>query len=272
MSGTALLTGASSGIGHSMARILAGQGWDLVIVGRSTGVLESMCDELSSKHGVKVTAVEADLSLDGASQKVYDAVKGAGIEVDYLINCAGIGDFGLFVDSDLKRQEDMIHINDLALVSMTGLFVPDMIARGHGRVLNVSSVAAFQPGPLMSIYYASKAFVQSFSESMAVELKGTGVKVSVLCPGPTDTPFLEKAGQTEQNMYKKASCVTADKVAEYGLRKAEKGKVVIVCGFSFKLMIFAERFVPRSIVRWAVFKLQGKPSPEAKRRAKEGGA
>ena len=107
----------------------------------------------------------------------------------------------------------MIHINDLALVSMTGLFAPDMVARGSGRILNVSSVAAFQPGPLMSIYYASKAFVQSFTEALYVELKGTGVKVSVLCPGPTDTPFLEKAGQTEQNMYKKSACVTADKVA-----------------------------------------------------------
>ena len=272
MTGTVLLTGASSGIGHSMAKVLAGQGWDLVIVGRSTAVLDGMCRELSSKHGVKVTVIEADLSLDGAAQKVYDAVKGQGIEVDYLINCAGIGDFGLFVESDLKRQEDMIHINDLALVSMTGLFVPDMVARGHGRVLNVSSVAAFQPGPLMSIYYASKAFVQSFTEALYVELKGTGVKVSVLCPGPTDTPFLEKAGQTEQNMYKKSACVTADKVAEYGLRKAEKGKVVIVCGLVFKLMIFFERFSPRSVTRWAVFKLQGRPSPEAKKKVKEGGA
>ena len=192
MTGTALLTGASSGIGHSMAKILAGQGWDLVIVGRSTATLEKMRDELSSEQGVKVTVVEADLSQDGASQKVYDAVKAQGIEVDYLINCAGIGDFGLFVESDLKRQEDMIHINDLALVSMTGLFAPEMVARGSGRILNVSSVAAFQPGPLMSIYYASKAFVQSFTEALYVELKGTGVKVSVLCPGPTDTPFLEK--------------------------------------------------------------------------------
>lgn len=272
MKGTALITGASSGIGFSMAGILAGQGWDLVIVGRSTDTLERMRGELSSKYGVKVIVVGADLSQDGASQKVYDAVKDAGIEVDYLINCAGIGDFGLFMESDLKRQEDMIHVNNLALVSMTGLFVPDMISRGHGRLLNVSSVAAFQPGPLMSIYYASKAFVQSFSEAMAVELRGTGVKVSVLCPGPTDTPFLEKAGQTEQNMYKKSSCVTADKVAEYGLRKAEKGKVVIVCGLVFKLMIFFERLVPRSVTRWAVFKLQGKPSPEAKRKAKEGKA
>ena len=271
MKGTALLTGASSGIGSSMARILAEEGWNLVIVGRSKDRLERMRDVLSSKNGVKVTVVEADLSLDGAAQGVYETVKGYGIEVDYLINCAGIGDFGFFVESDLKKQEDMIHINDLALVSMTGLFVPDMIARGSGRILNVSSVAAFQPGPLMSIYYASKAFVQSFTEALAVELKGTGVKVSVLCPGPTDTPFLEKAGQTEQNMYKKSACVTADKVAAYGLRKAEKGKVVIVCGLDFKLMIFFVRLAPRSLTRWAVFKLQGKPSPEARKKAKQGG-
>ena len=272
MKGTALITGASSGIGRSMAGILAKEGWDLIIVGRNVAVMEDMRDRLSSEHDVRVNAIEADLSDDGAARKVFDTVKGMGTNVDYLINCAGIGDFGLFAESDLKKQEDMIRINDLALVSMTGLFLPGMIERGSGRILNVSSVAAFQPGPLMSIYYASKAFVQSFTEALAVEVKGTGVRVSVLCPGPTDTPFLEKAGQTEQNMYKKSACVTADKVAEYGLRKAEKGKVVIVCGLVFKLMIFFERLSPRSLTRWAVFKLQGKPSPEAKKKVKEGKA
>lgn len=268
MKGTALITGASSGIGYSMADILAKEGWDLVIVGRSMGTLAEMRGRLSSENGVTVTVVEADLSSDGSSQKVFDAVAEAGITVDYLINCAGIGDFGKFANSDLKKQEDMVHINDLALVSMTGLFLPGMIERGSGRILNVSSIAAFQPGPMMSIYFASKAFVLSFTEALAVELKGTGVKISALCPGPTDTPFLTKAGQTEQNMYKKSSCVTPDKVAAYGLRMAAKDKVVIVCGFGPKLMIFAERLVPRAFTRWVVYKLHIKPSPEARKKAK----
>ena len=259
MNGTVLITGASSGIGRAMARILAEEGWDLIIVGRNQSALSSLSEELSSKNGVKVTVVEADLSKDGAAQKVFGDVKASGINVDFLINCAGIGDFGEFAKADLKRQEDMIHVNNLSLVSMTRLFVTDMIERGSGRILNVSSVAAFQPGPLMSIYYASKAFVQSFTEALAVELKGTGVKVHALCPGPTDTPFLELAGQTGQNMYKKASCVTPEHIASYGLKKVKKGKVVIVCGLTFKLMIFFERLTPRSLTRWAVYKLQAKP-------------
>ena len=259
MKGTALLTGASSGIGLAMARILAEEGWDLIIVGRNVDTLTALKDELSSKNGINVDVIQADLSEDGASRKVFDDVASMNKDVDYLINCAGIGDFGEFASCDLKRQEDMIHINDLALVDMTRLFVPKMIERGSGRILNVSSIAAFQPGPLMSIYYASKAFVQSFTEALAVELKGTGVKVSVLCPGPTDTPFLEKAGQTGQNMYKKSACVTPERVASYGLKKAEKGKVVIICGTVPKIVIFLERLTPRAITRWAVYKIQSKP-------------
>ena len=263
MKGTALITGASSGIGYSMADILAKEGWDLVIVGRSMGTLAEMRGRLSSENGVTVTVVEADLSSDGSSQKVFDAVAEAGITVDYLINCAGIGDFGLFIESDLKRQEDMIHINDLALVSMTGLFVPDMVARGHGKVLNVSSVAAFQPGPLMSVYYASKAFVQSFTEALAEELKGTGVTASALCPGPTDTGFMATAGATGKNLFKKSACASPEKVAAYGLKKAMKGKVIILPG-SLKLLPFAERFFPRFFVRKAVYFIQSRPAPDAK--------
>ena len=140
-----------------------------------------------------------------------------------------------------------------------------MIARGSGRILNVSSIAAFQPGPLMSVYYASKAYVQSFTEALAVELKGTGVRVSVLCPGPTDTPFLVEAGQTGQNMFKKSACVTPEKVAAYGLKKAFKGKVVIVVGLSSKMLIFFERLLPRCVVRNVDHMIQRKPIPKKER-------
>ncbi len=270
MSGTALITGASSGIGFEMTQILAESGWNVIIVGRNIDGLEQLRVRIEEKyHYASVYVLEADLSKDGAAQKLYKDVKDIGVDVDFLVNCAGLGDFGPFAECDLKKQETQIHVNDLALTALTRLFLPGVIERGEGRILNVSSIAAFQPGPLMSVYYASKAYVQSFTEALAVELKKTGVKVSVLCPGPTDTPFLKLAGQTEQNMFKKSACVTPRKVAEYGLKKAMKNKVVIVVGFVPKLMMFAERLLPRSVIRWAVYKIQAKPSPEAKKRAKQ---
>lgn len=270
MNGTALVTGASSGIGFEMTQILAEQGWDVIIVGRNEEGLEQLRVRIGEKyHCCNVYVLKADLSKDGAAQQLFQDVKDIGVNVDFLVNCAGLGDFGPFAESDLKKQETQIHVNDLALTSLTRLFLPGMIERGNGRILNVSSIAAFQPGPLMSVYYASKAYVQSFTEALAVELKKTGVKVSVLCPGPTDTPFLKLAGQTEQNMFKKSACVTPRKVAEYGLKRAMKNKVVIVVGFIPKLTMFAERLLPRSVIRWAVYKIQAKPSPEAKKRAKQ---
>ena len=263
MNGTVLLTGASSGIGKSMARILAKDGWDLIIVGRNRKGLDSLSEELSD---VKVTIIESDLSKDGAAERIFEETEGLGLKVDFLINCAGFGDLGPFSECDKDWQADMIRVNDISLTVLTRLFLPDMIARGSGRVLNVSSIAAFQPGPLMSVYYASKAYVQSFTEALAVELKGTGVRVSVLCPGPTDTPFLVEAGQTGQNMFKKSACKTADYVAEYGLKRAMKNKVVIVVGLSSKLLIFFERLLPRSVIRRVVYMIQKKPVKKEKKK------
>lgn len=269
MKGTALITGASSGIGLSMTKILVADGWNLIVVGRNQESLERIeADAAESNPDVKVTVILSDLGKDGAAQQIYNDVESLGLQVDFLINCAGLGDFGPFAECDLERQEMQVHVNDLALTSLTRLFLPGMIERGSGRILNVSSIAAFQPGPLMSVYYASKAYVLSFTEALAVELRNTGVKVSVLCPGPTDTPFLAAAGQTEQNMFKKSACVTPDKVAEYGLKKTMKNKVVIVCGVSSKFLMFAERLLPRCVVRRVVYFIQSKPSPEAKKRAK----
>ena len=259
MKGTALITGASSGIGMSMARMLAEDGWNLIVIGRNVASMNALRDEVVSKNDVDVLVIEKDLSKVGASEEIYEEVSSAGLQVDFLINCAGLGDFGKFIESDPKKQERQILVNDLALTTMTRLFVPDMVARGSGRVLNVASIASFQPGPLMSVYYGSKAYVLNFTEAIAVELKGTGVKVSVVCPGPVDTPFLELAGQTGQNMFKKSACTTPDKVARYGLKKAFKGKVVIVVGFSSKMLMFFERFLPRCLVRNVVHMIQRKP-------------
>ena len=261
-----MITGASSGIGFEMTRMLAGDGWNVIMVGRNTDALEQLRVHIGEKHSdVSAFVIESDLSKDGAAEKLYADVKEIGIPVDFLINCAGFGDFGFLSERDIKKQQDMIHVNDLALTTLTMLYLPEMISRGSGRILNVSSIAAFQPGPLMSVYYGTKAYVLNFTEAIAVELKGTGVKVSVVCPGPVDTPFLELAGQTGQNMFKKSACTTPDKVARYGLKKAFKNKVVIVCGISSKLLIFAERLLPRRVVRWAVYRIQSKPAPGEKR-------
>lgn len=256
MNGTVLLTGASSGIGKSMARILAKDGWDLIIVGRNRKGLDALADELS---GAKVTIIESDLSKDGAAESIFEETERQGLKVDFLINCAGFGDLGPFSECDKDWQADMIRVNDISLTVLTRLYLTGMLERGSGRILNVASIASFQPGPLMSVYYATKAYVLSFSEALAVELKGTGVMVSALCPGPTDTAFIETAGASGKNLFKKAACASADDVAAYGLKKAMKGKVIILPG-SLKLLPFSERFFPRSFVRKVVYFIQSRPA------------
>lgn len=262
MSGTALITGASSGIGRSMAKILANDGWDLVISGRNVEALEKLRDELSDK--IKVYTIPADLSEDGSAERLFSEVREQNIQVDFLINNAGFGDLCLFKDCDIKWQSDMIHVNDIALTALTRLFLTGMIERGSGRILNVASIAAFQPGPLMSVYYASKAYVLSFTEALSVELKGTGVTVSALCPGPTDTNFMYVANASEKNLFKKSVKVSADDVAAYGLKKAMKGKVIIIPGMLLKMLPLLERLFPRSLVRRIVYIVQNKPAPAAK--------
>ena len=246
-----------------MARILAGDGWDLIIVGRNTGALDKLRNELASGDN-KVIAIQSDLSKDGAAEALFNDVKTLGIDVDFLINNAGFGDLGMFAECDLSWQSDMIHVNDISLIVLTRLFLTGMIERGSGRILNVASIAAFQPGPLMSVYYASKAFVLNFTEALAVELKGTGVTASALCPGPTATKFADTAHASGKNIFKNSACASADKVAAYGLKKAMKGKVVILPGLLNKSLPIIERIVPRFIVRKLVYFVQNKSAPSSK--------
>ncbi|MDE6442233.1 MAG: SDR family oxidoreductase, partial [Clostridia bacterium] len=192
MNNTALVTGASGGLGLEFAKLLAKDGNDLLLVARNGHRLEEIKDELEKAHGVKVYFLACDLTQDDSANKVYDYAKENSLQIDVLINNAGFGDFGNYLDSVWEKQRDMINLNVLALMRLTYLFVPEMKERGKGKILNVASIASFQPGPLMSVYYASKAFVLSFSEALAVELKKTGVTVTALCPGPVRTCF-EKA-------------------------------------------------------------------------------
>jgi short-subunit dehydrogenase len=243
---TALVTGASSGIGVELARIHAEHGGDLIVVARRQERLESLKTELEKAHGVAVHVLPRDLSRSEAPQQVYDEVRSRGLRVDYLMNNAGFGHRGFFHELDWAMNEAMIEVNIVALAALTRLFLPQMIERGGGRILNVGSMAGFLPGPLHAVYYASKAFVISFSEALANELAGTGVRVTVLCPGPTETEFFQRAQMQDLGFLTKTP--SARKIAEVGYKAMLAGKTVVVPGLLNKLMIHALlRLSPRGL-------------------------
>ena len=248
MKRTALITGASGGLGLEFARLCAIDGDDLVLVARSKGKLDAIAEELSSKYGVQVTLFPCDLSAKDAALEVYEYTQSKGLNVDILINNAGFGDAGPFAYSDWKKQYNMVQLNITALMQMTHIFIKPMLERGYGKILNMSSVAAFSAGPDMSIYYASKEFVRSFSEAVAEEVKGNGVTVTAFCPGPTATGF-EKAASMESKstMFKHAA--SADQVASVGYAAMMKGKVLSYCGMLVKTANIGSRLLPRSISR-----------------------
>ncbi len=240
---TALITGASSGIGAELARIHAAAGGDLVLVARRQDRLEALKTEFESRT---VHIIIKDLADPNAPQQLYDEVKARNIRVDYLINNAGFGYRGLFHQQDWSRNAQMIQVNIVALTALTRLFVPDMIARGGGRILNVASLAGFVAGPLHAVYFATKAFVLSFSESIANELQGTGVTVTALCPGPTRTEFVGYADMEGVPGFKRAA--PARKVAQAGYDAMLQGKTLVVPGLLNKLTAhLALRLAPRQL-------------------------
>jgi len=248
MKRTALITGASGGLGVEFARIHASKGDDLVLVARSKAKMDQLKIELENEFAVSVCVIAIDLSVTSALQLIYDELKSQHIHVDYLINNAGFGDFGLFAECDWERQLEMINLNITALAGLTRLFLPEMIRSGFGKILNIASTAAFQPGPTMSIYFATKAFVLSFSEAIANELKGTGVTVTALCPGATETGFKSAAALGKSNLFKGNGIARSKDVAEFGYKAMMKGKTVVVQGFLNLLMAESVRFAPRNLV------------------------
>jgi len=232
---TALVTGASSGIGAELARVHAERGGDLVVVARRREKLSALKVELERAHGVTVHVLAKDLAQPDAPQQIYDELQSSGVAVDILVNNAGFGRRGPFHEQPWATSEAMIKVNILTLTALTRLFVPRMIERGRGRILNVASMAGFVPGPLMAIYYASKAFVVSFSETIADELAGTGVTVTALCPGPTQTEFAERAEMVGTRLMEKMA--PAREVAEIGYDAMLRGKTVVVPGLLNKLTI-----------------------------------
>jgi short-subunit dehydrogenase len=252
----ALVTGASAGIGRELARRFAAGGHDLVLTARRADELRALADELSAEHGVAVRAVPADLSDPVAPRTLFDEVAAAGLAVDVLVNNAGFGMYGPFAEADPDRLLAMVQVNVAALTHLTRLFLPGMVARGRGRVLNVASTAAFQPGPLMAAYYASKAYVLSLSEALAFELRGAGVTVTCLCPGPTRTEFAAAAVVGGSRLFDSPYVMDAAPVAEAGYRAAMRGRRVVVPGLLNRLGAFATRFVPRPLLMRVVHRIQ----------------
>lgn len=245
---TALITGGSAGIGLELARQFASHGHDLVLVARHRDALEAAAGSLEGKYGVKVSVFPIDLSDRDAPQNLFDAIRAEGLHIDYLINNAAFGLRGEFADTDLDTELEMIQVNTTAVVHLTKLFMQPMLRKKSGRIMNVSSIAAFQPGPLMSIYYASKAFLLSFSEALAEELRNSGVTVTCLCPGPVATGFAERAGITNSRLAATVGVQQAEEVGAYGYRAMMRGERVAIPGMRGKLMVQAERFAPRALL------------------------
>ncbi|MEC8137374.1 MAG: SDR family oxidoreductase [Pseudomonadota bacterium] len=246
MPGTVLITGASSGIGLELARECTRHGHGLVLVARRADRLEEAAAELRER--VQVEVVVSDLSERNACQALYDRLDEREIEVDYLVNNAGFGLYGPFVEGDAARQQEMIALMIAALTQLTRLFAADMRARRRGRVLNVASTAAFQPGPMMAVYFATKAYVLHFSEAIDNELKGTGVRVTALCPGSTESEFAETAQADRSLIFTMRTLPTSADVARYGYRVMRGKKRVAIHGLLNKFLVQAVRLTPRSLV------------------------
>ena len=249
MKNTALITGSSSGIGMEFARHHAAQKGDLVLAARGEKELQALKAELEKAHGVQVRIFPVDLTAPGAVQAIHDTLQKEGVEIDILINNAGFGDFGDFHQADWAKTNTMIQLNITALTELTRRFLPSMVQRRRGRILNVASTAAFFPGPLMAVYYATKHYVLAFSEGISEELKGSGVTVTALCPGPTTSGFQAAADLGESKLVKGKKLPSSKEVALYGYQAMLSGKVVAVHGTTNKLQVFLARFLPRSVAR-----------------------
>jgi short-subunit dehydrogenase len=251
---TALITGASAGLGREYARLFAKDGHDLVLVARRRERLDELARELAAAHGITCMVIAADLAAHSACQHIADQVQSAGRTIDFLVNNAGFGKRGAFAQSDVRPQLEMIDVNMRALVELTHLFLPGMLQRKQGRILNIASIAGFVPGPFMATYYASKAFVVSLTEALAQELRGTGVTATASCPGPTATEFGDVAGSSKSNLFKRP-VANATSVARHGYRAMLAGTVVAIPGLKNKLSVQSVRIAPRAVVRAIAAKL-----------------
>lgn len=253
-SSVALITGASSGIGLELARVMASHGHDLILVARREDKLNALATELRALGRIVWVHV-ADLNKPDASQQIADWLQSEKIFPEILVNNAGFGDMADFQQAELDKLQEMIQVNVRVLTELTWLLLPEMVRRKKGYILNLGSTASFIPGPGMAVYHATKAYVLTLGDSLAEELRGTGVTVTTLCPGPTQSGFQEKANMTDRAIFNKISIPTAQDVAVFGYRKMLSGTRIAVHGFSNKTIPFMARFFPRSIVARIVKKV-----------------
>lgn len=253
-----LITGASSGIGKALAHIHASRGGHLVLVARSADRLNALAKELREKHSIDVKVIAKDLTQVAAPQEIFDELKGAGIEIDYLINNAGFGGQGAFHQRKWEDDASMIQLNIVALTHLTHLFLPEFVRRGHGKILNVSSTASLMAGPLQAVYYATKAYVTSFSNAIAEELRGTGVTVTALLPGVTETEFATTSGMNKTPLFTNAKLATAETVARAGYEGMLSGKLDVIAGVTFaqRMMISMVPLTPKGVLLKQIHAMQ----------------
>jgi short-subunit dehydrogenase len=253
---TALVTGASYGIGVDLAECFARDGHDLILTARSEGALQDVAARLSQAYGVQATAIAADLGQHGGGSRLAETIRARGLSVDVLVNNAGYGSAAAFADSTLEVELGMVDLNVRALLELTHIYWPDMLKKRRGGVLNVASTAAFQPGPLMATYYASKAFVLSLSEALWEEARGTGVHVSCLCPGPTTSRFRERSGTDKKKLARAAKSMPSAEVAQLGYQAWKANKRVEITGLRNRVLARAVQLAPRKAVLGVVKNLQ----------------
>ena len=251
-----LITGASSGIGKEFAREFAQRGFDLILVARSLDKLEELKQELKQDKQINVELFNIDLSLEGSPEKLYEYCKENNLDVSILVNNAGFGDFGKFSEGDLNKYKNMIDLNDKTLMTLTYLFIKDMKENRFGRIINVASIAAFMPGPFMAVYYASKAFVLSFSLALKEELKDDNIRFTVLCPGPVKTEFWDRAGVKMNSFKDKMLARTAKDVVKTAMKAFDNNKDVVVDGFINKAAVTASNIFGDRISAKTIAKVQ----------------
>lgn len=250
MKKTALITGASSGIGWELAKLFAQDGYNLVLVARRKPRLEKLAAELSEKYSTTVTVIEKDLASPASPREIFDELRTKSIHIDILVNNAGTQVYGEFHKTDLEKELQLIQVNLVSLTHLTKLAVAEMLKKGDGKILNLGSTGSFAPTPLNAIYCATKAYVLNFSEGIAKDLEGTGITVTTLCPGATRTEFAKKS-QIEDVRLFRAMVMDAERVAKTGYHAVMNGKRVVVAGLYNKLMVFSLKFTPR----WLILKL-----------------
>lgn len=251
----ALVTGASSGIGLEIARSLALEGYNLILSARGTAKLETLAREIQVLK-VKCEVISADLSSTEGAKKLFQDCQEKQLDVEILVNNAGLGGYGNFADRELSEELNMIQVNVVSLTALSNLFVKEMVKKGRGRILNVASTAAFQPGPLMAVYFATKAFVLSLSEAMAEELDGTGVSVTALCPGATQSGFATTANMNDSRLFKGRTLPSSQEVAEAGVHALLKGQRVFVHGVLNRVLVESVRITPRRLITKIVKNIQ----------------